>query len=89
MYDTGVPRARFKKIQDTDASKINQLMANYGMGSAPSKVGRKASPDKDGPGSDSIPKLPSLGRLTPAQQAMEARPFLPPPSPDQKVSAFA
>ena len=87
VYDTGVPRARFKKMPDNDPGKMNQIMANYGVAPSPAKgrkqSGRQASPGQAG--SDSVPKLPSLAALTPAQEAMEARPFLPPPSPDHKV----
>lgn len=43
----------------------------------------------ESPGTDQGTKLPALAMLTPEQEANEARPFRPPPTPERKVRSAA
>lgn len=83
IYDTGVPRVRAKRVPP-HTRNMEEILQNYGPNSNPSsaKGRRKPSASSDLHGL----RLPSIGSLTPAEQAAEARPFLPPPDPhDNKV----
>eukprot|EP00191_Tetraselmis_sp_GSL018_P013005 CAMPEP_0177587352 /NCGR_PEP_ID=MMETSP0419_2-20121207/5596_1 /TAXON_ID=582737 /ORGANISM="Tetraselmis sp., Strain GSL018" /LENGTH=640 /DNA_ID=CAMNT_0019077377 /DNA_START=377 /DNA_END=2296 /DNA_ORIENTATION=- len=85
IYSTGVPRTKFRRIPE-QSTRMEQVKASYGLGSASSEIvvssGREACQEEQ-------PRfrLPSLPNLSPEQEAMEARPFLPPPTPERKDSA--